>query len=53
MVPDGIVDYVRYWKDRTDIAAHRILGRMGVSEGTFYNEKNDTAKSTSTTAAIA
>ncbi len=36
---DRVVDYVRYWKDRTEIAAHRILGWMGVPEGTFYNWK--------------
>ena len=36
---DSIVDYVRYWKDKTEIAAHRILGWMAVSEGTLYNWK--------------
>ncbi len=36
---DSIVDYVRYWKEKTEIAAHRILRWMGVSEGTFYNWK--------------
>ena len=36
---DRVVDYVRYWKDRTHIAAARILGWIGVPEGTFYNWK--------------
>ena len=36
---DSIVDYVQHWKDRTEIAAHRILRWMSVSEGTFYNWK--------------
>ena len=36
---DSIVDYVQHWKDRTDLTAHRILGWMAVSEGTFYNWK--------------
>ena len=36
---DSVVDYVRRWKDRTHIAAQRILGWMGVPEGTFYNWK--------------
>jgi len=30
---------VRYWKDRTQIAAQRILRWIGVPEGTFYNWK--------------
>lgn len=36
---DQVVDYVRYWKDRTEVSAKRILGWMGVPEGTFYNWK--------------
>ncbi len=36
---DRVVDYVRYWKDRTGLAAHHILDWMGVPEGTFYNWK--------------
>ena len=31
-----MVDYVRYWKDRTEIPVKRILGWMRVPEGTFY-----------------
>jgi transposase InsO family protein len=30
---------VRYWKDRTDLAAKHILRWMGVPEGTFYSWK--------------
>ena len=30
---------MRYWKDRTHIAAQRILRWIGVPEGTFYNWK--------------
>ena len=37
---DGVVDYIRYWKDRTEIAAKQLLRWIGVSEGTFYNWKN-------------
>lgn len=36
---DRVVDYVRYWKDRTEITAGRILKWIGVSEGTFYGWK--------------
>ena len=36
---DKVVDYVRYWKDRTYIAAKSILGWMRVPEGTFYSWK--------------
>jgi len=38
-VRDRVVDYVRYWKDRTDVVAGRILRWIGVPEGTFYNWK--------------
>jgi transposase InsO family protein len=31
-----VVDYVRYWKDRTEIGAKQILRWMNVPEGTFY-----------------
>ena len=36
---DRVVDYVRYWKDRTQIAAQRIHRWIGVPEGTVYNWK--------------
>ena len=36
---DKVVDYVRYWKDRSHIAAKSILGWMSVPEGTFYSWK--------------
>ena len=34
-----MVDYVRYWKDRTEVPAKQILGWMKVPEGTFYSWK--------------
>jgi transposase InsO family protein len=36
-VRDRVVDYVRYWKDRAEIAAQRILRWIGMPEGTFYS----------------
>ena len=36
---DRVVDYVRYWRERAEIAAQRILRWIGVPEGTFYNWK--------------
>jgi len=38
-VRDRIVDYVRHWKDRTELPAKRLLVWMGVPEGTFYSWK--------------
>jgi len=32
-----VVDYVGYWKDRSETPAKQILRWMGVPEGTFYN----------------
>lgn len=32
-----MVDYVRHWRDKTEIPAKRLLGWLGVPEGTFYN----------------
>lgn len=34
-----MVDYVRFWKDKTEVSANRILGWIGVPEGTFYSWK--------------
>jgi len=34
-----VVDYVRQWKDKTEIPAKRFLAWLGVPEGTFYNWK--------------
>ena len=34
-----MVDYVQYWKDRTEVAAKQILGWMKVPQGTFYSWK--------------
>ncbi len=38
-VRDRVVDYVHHWKNRPEIAAHRILRWIGVPEGTFYSWK--------------
>jgi transposase InsO family protein len=32
-----VVDYVRYWSDRTEIAAKRIIGWLGVGTSKFYD----------------
>jgi len=34
-----VVDYVRHWKEKTDIPAKRFVAWLGVPEGTFYNWK--------------
>jgi len=34
------VDYVRHWKERTEIPTKRLIGWMGVPEGTFYSWKH-------------
>ena len=31
------MDYIRYWQDRSGIAAKQLLKWLGVPEGTFYN----------------
>jgi len=31
-----VVDYVRYWKERTEIPAKQLLRWIGVPQGTFY-----------------
>ena len=36
---DSVVDYVRYWKEKTEILVKRLLGWIGVPEGTFYQWK--------------
>ncbi len=35
-IRDQVVDYVRHWKDRSEIPAKRIIRWMGLSEGKFY-----------------
>ena len=35
-----MVDYVRYWKDRTGIPAKQIIAWLGVQAGKFYDWKN-------------
>jgi putative transposase len=32
-----VVDYVRHWKEKTEIPAKRFVAWLGVPEGTFYN----------------
>ncbi len=36
---DSVVDYVRYWKEKTEILVKRLLGWIGVPAGTFYQWK--------------
>ena len=35
-----MVDYVRYWKDRTGIPAKQIVAWLGIQAGKFYDWKN-------------
>ncbi len=35
----SVVDYVRYWKEKTEILVKRLLGWIGVPAGTFYQWK--------------
>jgi putative transposase len=39
-VRDAVVDYVNYWKDRTEFPVKRFFGWLGVREGKFYEWKN-------------
>jgi putative transposase len=39
-VRDAVVDYVHYWKDRTDIPNKTFIRWLGVREGKFYEWKN-------------
>jgi putative transposase len=34
---DEIVDYVRYWKDRTKLPAGRLVGWLGLGQSKFYD----------------
>ncbi len=36
---DSVVDYVRYWKEKTEILVKRLLGWIGVPAGTCYQWK--------------
>ena len=36
---DGVVDYVRYWSDKTEIAAMNIVNQIGISRSKFYDWK--------------
>lgn len=33
---DEVVDYVRYWSDRTSLPATRLVGWIGIGRGKFY-----------------
>ena len=37
---DAVVDYVHYWKDRTEFPVKRFIAWLGVREGKFYEWKN-------------
>jgi putative transposase len=36
-VRDAVVDYVRYWSDRTEIAAANMVSWIGISRSKFYD----------------
>ena len=36
-VRDEVVDYVRYWSDKTDIKAMKMVSWIGISRSKFYN----------------
>jgi len=46
---DTIVDFVRSWSDKTDIAVGRFLPWIGIGTSKFYDWKDRFARSTSTT----
>ena len=33
---DAVVDYARYWSDRSSLPATRLVGWIGIGRGTFY-----------------
>jgi transposase InsO family protein len=39
-VRDAVVDYVHYWKDRTEFPVKRFIEWLGMREGKFYEWKN-------------
>lgn len=34
---DEVVDYVRYWSDRTEIAVAKMVNQIGITRSKFYN----------------
>jgi transposase InsO family protein len=36
---DSVVDYVNYWKERSEVSTKQLLRWLGVPEGTFYKWK--------------
>jgi len=36
-VRDEVVDYVRYWSDKTEIAVANMVNQVGISRSKFYN----------------
>ena len=36
---DQIIDYVRYWSDKTEIGTGRFIGWLGIASSKFYNWK--------------
>ncbi|MBN2455343.1 MAG: hypothetical protein JXB29_02210 [Sedimentisphaerales bacterium] len=36
-VRDEVVDYVRYWSDKTQIKAIKMVNWIGISRSKFYN----------------
>ena len=36
---DSVVDFVRYWSDRTEISTGRFIGRLGIASSKFYDWK--------------
>jgi len=36
-VRDEVIDYVRYWSDKTDIKAMKMVSWIGISRSKFYN----------------
>jgi putative transposase len=36
---DNVVDFVRYWSDRTEIPAGRFVRRLGIASSKFYDWK--------------
>lgn len=37
---DEVVDYVRYWTDKTDVKASKMISWIGISRGKYYNWKS-------------
>jgi len=35
-IRDEVIDYVRYWSERTELAATRLVRWMGISRSKYY-----------------